>query len=63
MKTRINPVAVAMYILLPALALGFAASLLPALFGSPALTKTIGLAGAGIGAVAGLVYGLAVRFR
>ena len=63
MKTPINPVAVILYLLLPALVLGFLSAALPALLGYAALTKTLGLAGVGVGALVGLVYGLLVRFR
>ena len=63
MKTPINPLNVFMYIAVGALALGFLLAAVPAIQGNAALTKSLGLAGMGIGALAGVGVGFTRRFR
>lgn len=63
MKTPINPWSVAVYILAPAIALGFLAAAVPALFNNAHLAKTLGWSGCALGAFLGLAVGLARRFR
>lgn len=53
---------VVVYILVPAIVVGWVASAVPAMMNKPDATKVAGLIGAGVGALAGLGIGLKKKF-